>query len=40
MVEVTEVPMFAPMMIGMACLTVKSPAPTMVMQMEVEVDDD
>merc|ERR1719238_1135894 len=39
-VEVTDVPMLAPMMSEMACLTVKRSAATMVMTIEVEVEDD
>jgi len=40
MVEVTEVPMLAPMMRLIACFTVSSSAATIVMKMEVEVEDD
>ena len=40
MVEVTEVPMFAPMTSEIACFTVSRSAATMVMIMDVDVDDD
>ena len=40
MVDVTDVPMLAPMTREMACLTVKRSAATMVMTIEVEVEDD
>ena len=39
-VDVTEVPMLAPMISAIACLTVKSSAATIVMMIEVDVDDD
>ena len=40
MVDVTEVPMLAPMTREMACLTVSSSAATIVMMMDVDVDED
>ena len=40
MVEVTEVPMLAPITSGMACVTVSRSAATIVMKMEVDVDED
>ena len=39
-VEVTEVPMLAPMMSAIACLTVNKSAATIVMMIDVDVEED